>query len=130
VSPILYFQNTYLITFTILAGFFAICLSIYFYVHQGGERNINIKRAKRKLFLLYVDIQRLSRRLVENKITFIRFLFPPHILLYVFLFWVPDIFPSFFAQLSISKDILISLSLVLYIGIYFSLHQKFCPSFR
>ncbi|MCY9511579.1 hypothetical protein M5W68_15665 [Paenibacillus larvae] len=119
VSPILYFQNTYLTVFTILAGFFLIFLSLYFYVHQSEERNINIKGAKRRLFLLYVDIQRLSRRLVENKITFIRFLFPPHILLYVFLFWVPDIFPSFFAQFSIQKDMLYSISLVLYVGIYF-----------
>ncbi|WP_158530559.1 hypothetical protein [Paenibacillus larvae] len=119
ITPVFYFQNTYLVVFFILAGYCATCLALYFYMHKSKKRNINIKGKRKKLFLLYVDIQRLSRRLVENKITFIRFLFPPHILLYVFLFWVLDMFPSFFAQFSISKDMLVSLSLVLYVGIYF-----------
>jgi len=119
VFPIFYFHSTYLAIFTIFAGFFVVCLALYFCVYQNGVGNRNMKGTRGRWFLLFADIQRLIRRLVETKISLSRFAFPPYILLYVFLFWVLDMFPSFFAQFSIGKDMLVSLSLILYFGIYF-----------
>ncbi|MEV2910857.1 hypothetical protein ABNF65_20150 [Paenibacillus larvae] len=119
VFPIFYFHSTYLAVFTIFAGFFVVCLALYFCVYQNGVGNRNMKGTRGRWFLLFADIQRLIRRLVETKISLSRFAFPPYILLYVFLFWVLDMFPSFFAQFSIGKDMLVSLSLILYFGIYF-----------
>ncbi|MEV3217617.1 hypothetical protein ABNC82_20600, partial [Paenibacillus larvae] len=116
--PIFYFHSTYLAVFTIFAGFFVVCFALYFCVYLIGARNRNMKGTKGRWFLIFMDIQCLTRRLVETKISLIRFAFPPYILLYVSLFWVLDMFPSFFAQFSIDKDMLVSLSLVLYVGIY------------
>lgn len=88
-------------------------LFLYVYKNKINRQNINLYTTK-QISLMYIEIQRLVRRLCDTQGKIINFIFPPYIIIYLVIYYVLNEFLVFS-----NKEVFNSLLLVIYFGIYY-----------
>lgn len=81
-------NNNYISSFLIIL-LFVIFLSFFiFYCKYSKHSIIMGKKNTKNRYLLYIDIQRISRKLQEKKGMFYSYIFPPYIITYILFYYI------------------------------------------